>query len=298
MLLEMAISDAYGAGMEYVSKDLVAEHNTLKGYVSHPRHGQKPGTYTDDTQMALAIAESMVAAQEWSREILAQKFVDVFKRDPRKGYSQRFYWFLREVKDGAEFLARIDPRSAKSGAAMRAPPLGLYPVIADVLERAKIQAIVTHRTPEGIASAQAAALAVHYLAYGLGPKAGLGRFLGREITFDYGWHKPWRGKVGPSGLEAVHAAVYVLSRAETLTGVLRAAVAFTGDVDTVAAIAMAAAATSDHYLWDLPPVLVAGLEQGPFGADYLRKTDRVLAKKFGKPRKDVVVPLGGPRFVA
>lgn len=44
MLLELAIGDAYGAGFEYADPDFVAAHNTLLGYVQHPRHrGILPG---------------------------------------------------------------------------------------------------------------------------------------------------------------------------------------------------------------------------------------------------------------
>lgn len=296
MLFEVAIADAYGAGFEYASKDFVAEHNLLSRFVSHPKHAQTPGTYTDDTQMTLAIAELLVEGGPWTRESLAQRFVDVFKRDPRKGYSQRFYWFLREVKNGEEFLARIDPRSTKSGAAMRAPVLGLLPEVSAVLAKAELQAGLTHKTPEGIASAQAAALATHFFAYNLGAKDKLGRFLTQHVPFKHAWHKPWRGKVGPSGLEAVHAAVYVLSRQKTLADVLRAAVALSGDVDTVAAIAMAAASTSEQFAWDLPPALTEDLEKGAFGRPYLMKIDRALARKFGGGKIGAAGTNAVPRF--
>lgn len=43
MLIELAIGDAYGAGFEYSPKAFVAKHNTLAGYVQHPRHGIVPG---------------------------------------------------------------------------------------------------------------------------------------------------------------------------------------------------------------------------------------------------------------
>jgi hypothetical protein len=53
-------------------------------------------------------------------------------------------------------------------------------------------------------------------------------------------------------------------------------VAFSGDVDTVAAIALAAASASAEYQQDLPQELLAGLENGPFGRDYLVGIDRQL----------------------
>jgi hypothetical protein len=37
MLLELAIGDAYGAGFEYASDQIVRERNDLSAYVPHPR---------------------------------------------------------------------------------------------------------------------------------------------------------------------------------------------------------------------------------------------------------------------
>jgi ADP-ribosylglycohydrolase len=140
VLLELAVGDAYGAGFEYADRDFVAAHNDLSGYVRHPRHGIIPGHYTDDTQMSLAVAEAILSDQPWTPQMLADRFVGAFKRDPREGYAQGFYDFLRRVESGAQFLAEIRPDSDKSGAAMRAAPIGVYPTVAEVIERATVQA--------------------------------------------------------------------------------------------------------------------------------------------------------------
>lgn len=66
MLLELAIGGAYGAGFEYAD-EMARTHNDLSNYVQHPRHrGTKPGMYTDDTQMSLAIAELIVDGADWT----------------------------------------------------------------------------------------------------------------------------------------------------------------------------------------------------------------------------------------
>src|SRR5262245_26946208 len=104
MLLELAIGDAYGAGFDYAADRIVREQNNPSCYIQHPRHGIKPGCYTDDTQMSVAVAETIVADDPWTSEVLDQRFVAAFKRDPREGYAGSFYAFLHEVRDGAEFL--------------------------------------------------------------------------------------------------------------------------------------------------------------------------------------------------
>lgn len=276
MLVELAIGDAYGAGFEYADPSFVTRHNTLAGYVRHPRHhGIRPGSYTDDTQLTLALAELRASGASWTPESVASAFVTAFHRDPREGYARGFQAFLESVHTGAEFLARIRPESDKSGAAMRASPAGLLPTVADVLHHTDVQAKVTHDTPDGVASARAAALAVHYCHHGLGPVAEVGSWIADRLGSGV-WARPWRGEVGSKGVMSVRAALTALAAGGSLSSVLRACVAFTGDVDTVATVALAAASRSAEIRADLPPALVDGLENGPFGRDHLARVDAAL----------------------
>jgi ADP-ribosylglycohydrolase len=227
--------------------------------------------------MSVAVAEAIVSDEPWSPENLAQRFVAAFKRDPREGYAGSFYSFLQETKDGVEFLARIRPESDKSGAAMRACPIGVYRTETEVVRRTTVQAALTHNTPGGISAAVAAALMTHYCIYRLGPKSDLGRFLATHVPGP--WTEPWRGKVGAKGMESVHAAVTAVMAHDSMSALLRACVALTGDVDTVATIALAAGSCSSEIVQDLPSHLVSSLENGPFGREYLRELDtRLMAK--------------------
>ncbi len=64
-----------------------------------------------------------------------------------------------------------------------------------------------------------------------------------------------------------------------MSGLLRSCIDFTGDVDTVATIALAAGSFSDEIQQDLPKHLYSGLENGPFGRDYLQTLDEQLLAK-------------------
>lgn len=275
MLLELAIGDAYGAGFEYASPELVERYNDLSGYVQHPRHQLKPGSYTDDTQMSIAIAETIVAQEPWTPEVLATRFVETFKRDQREGYASRFYQFLLRVQDGREFLEAITWTSDKSGAAMRAAPMGVLPTIEKVLEAATIQAAITHNTPDGINAARAAALMSHYFIYKLGSKRELGKFLEEHVVGE--WSNPWQGEVRSKGWMSVRAAITAVMRNDSLSELLKDCIAFTGDVDTVAAIALAAGSCcSEEIAQDLPEHLIAGLENDSYGREYIMALDRKL----------------------
>jgi ADP-ribosylglycohydrolase len=282
VLVELAVGDAYGAGFEYADPEFVATHNTLEGYVQHPAHaGVRPGAYTDDTQMTIAITELLISGGPWTAQRLADQFVRVFKRDQREGYADGFYRLLREVGDGEELLFRINPDSDRSGAAMRAGPVGLLPTVSDVLHHAAVQARVTHDTPAGIEAAQAVALAVHYCHFELGSVAEVGRWIDQQLLSRGGaggWSRPWRGKVGARGWMSVRAALTAITTATrgSLSEILRTCVAFTGDVDTVATMAMAAASRSQEIARDLPRVLKRDLEDGPYGRGYLWDLDARL----------------------
>jgi ADP-ribosyl-[dinitrogen reductase] hydrolase len=274
-MVELAIGDAYGGAFEYAPAAFVARHNTVEGYHQHPTHtGIAPGAYTDDTQMTLAVAELLADRAEWTPLALADRFVEVFHRDPRVGYAGGFHAFLLSVTSGREFLTRIRPDSDKSGAAMRVAPVGLLPSVDEVRHHAAVQARVTHDTPGGIASAEAAALAVHYCHHGLGPLTEVAKWISEQLGTD--WTRPWRGKVGSKGEMSVRAALTALANATTMRGLLRVCVAYTGDVDTVATIALAAASRTPEVAKDLPEPLYRDLENGQYGRDYLHRLNHRL----------------------
>jgi ADP-ribosylglycohydrolase len=267
-------------GFEYASAEFVKRNNDLTHYVRHRRHAIRPGCYTDDTQMSIAIAELLVEGGRWRPRDIAAKFLDVFHRDRRTGYSGGFYRFLLSTTSPDKFLADIRSDSNKSGGAMRAPPLGVLQDADEVVQKATIQAQLTHNTREGIDAACASALLAHYCVHGVGPKEEAGKWI--EARLGGQWGEPWELPVGSPGWQHVRAAITVVSRSSRLSEVLQRSVAVTGDVDTVAAIAMAAAAHCVGIKNDLSdfPFLEAGLENEDYGLDFLASLDaRLMALK-------------------
>lgn len=279
MLVEMAIGDAYGAGFEYAPDSTVREKNNLYSYVQHQLHrGLSPGRYTDDTQMAIGIAELLVdgLSTSWRPRNIAAKFLEVYHRDERDGYASAFKQFLDRTTDPDEFLKNIRPNSNKSGGAMRAPPIGVLRSTDEVIQKATIQAQLTHNTREGVDAACASALLSHYCVHQIGPKAEAGKFIERLLGGQ--WSVPWDAPVGSPGWQSTRAAITAVVSSDKLSDVLKKSIAFTGDVDTVGAIAMAAAAHSSEIENDLKffPVLEAKLENGPYGKDFLSELDAKL----------------------
>lgn len=278
MLLEGAIGDAYGAAFEYVPQSLIAQHNDGVMYRSHPRHNHAPGRYTDDTQMALAVAEVLLEFESPTALDFANAFATAFQRDRREGYAGGFYQFLCGVRDGEDFLRRIRSDSDKSGASMRAAPIGWLRDWQQAREVATVQARVTHDTPDGIAAACASALLAHFCAWQSESQHQAGKWI--ESKIGGGWARPWSGKVNSKGESSVRAAITALGRNDTLSELLRDCVAFGGDVDTVATIALSAASMHAGYMNDLPDSLLEGLEDGDYGRKYLQRVDARLHARF------------------
>ena len=273
MLLELAIGDAYGAAFEFVPQSLIHGHR-IGLYRRHPTHNILPGRYTDDTQMSLAVAELLLSGEEFTKENMADYFVLAFRRDPREGYARGFYRLLQSVTDGSQLLQHIRPRSDKNGAAMRVAPIGLCPQVGQVIALARLQAQVTHDSPQGISAAIAVALTVHYFHFDKGPKADLPAYLRGFVLGP--WDQVWHGPVDVKGLSCVKAAVSAIVESSSATRLLERCIQFGGDTDTTAAIALAAASCCREIDPDLPRHLHRGLESGPFGAHYIRRLDEGL----------------------
>lgn len=286
MLVEIGIGDAYGAGFEMAKPSRLLEiKNDLKTYYQHNLPGfLPPGSYTDDTQMSIGIAEYMLDTDHWTEHLsldIANKWVEVYKRDPRNGYSRKFQAILDEISNGKELLEKIVPNSNKCGAAMRSCPIGYLPRVYNVLTFSRIQAKITHDTPEGIASSQIIAMASHYFIYDKGPKKDLLRFL--EVVGNYNLFFENRTDFWPlnqyctsDAIPCVKAAISAVVRNSSLSECLKECIDYKGDVDSVAAMAVGIASCSKEVVNDLPKNLYDGLENGFYGLDYLKNLDNQL----------------------
>ena len=309
MLYEIGIADSYGACFEAAPRGFVNRNNDLY-YEVHPRKLRKrpddynpslvpAGAYTDDTQMSIAVAEAMLSDKEWTDELLADYFVEAFRRDERRGYTPYFLGVLMNSESGKEMMSKIDGKSDKSGAVMRAGPCGLHPDLSTAMELAALQAMVTHDSWVGRNSAAGLAMMVHYFWYDLGPKDNLvewmndvhfGGLIHRKEPFrvnDGSVVEPWfpeqKRKVRVHGWDVLESAIFALENTSSLADLMVECVSYTGDVDTNAAVACAAGSCSKEIGQDLPSSLTNKFENGEFGSDFLQLLDQKLEQKF--PRR-------------
>ena len=124
-------------------------------------------TYTDDTAMAIGIAESLAQHGSLDQQRLGRQFHDNYRREPWRGYAagppSLFALVERNGVPYAEVARQLfgGEGSMGNGASMRIGPIGLYfharPDLDDV---ARASAAVTHVHPVGLDGAAVQAKSV------------------------------------------------------------------------------------------------------------------------------------------
>lgn len=160
-LLGLALGDALGAPFEGGPLERLAWR-----LIGKTRHGQM--RWTDDTQMSLDIAKSLIINSSINPDDLARRFAQSYHWS--RGYGPGAARLLKKIAKGADWRQAnrlIFPTgSYGNGAAMRAPVIGLfYFNKPDPLKNAATDsAMITHAHPLGlegaviVAKATAAAL--------------------------------------------------------------------------------------------------------------------------------------------
>jgi poly(ADP-ribose) glycohydrolase ARH3 len=165
-LLGLAVGDALGGRFEAQSAEHVRERiPTVERLL---QYATDELWYTDDTQMMIAVAETLAEQGEIVEERLCQAFVANYT--PSRGYGRGARAVLEAMEEGRDHRAvaaqHFPGGSYGNGAAMRVAPVGLYfrEDRSKLLEQARLSALPTHVHPLGIEGAQLLALAVGHLA--------------------------------------------------------------------------------------------------------------------------------------
>ncbi len=157
-LLGLAISDALGAAVEF---QYPGTFEPVTGYRAGGPHGLAPGEWTDDTSMALALADS-IASVGWDLNDQAERYVRWWKEGQ---YSVNGRCFdignatlsalhrFRKTGD-ARTSGDPSPHASGNGSIMRLAPVpiryvGLFPDrMAELVERAVESSLTTHASPQ------------------------------------------------------------------------------------------------------------------------------------------------------
>lgn len=286
MLLRIAQADAYALAYEYVKDQdapgLRDELLKLERYHQHPTyHKMQPGSYSDDGQMSIAIAELLIdpGLSGWNAQRIIDRFFECFKRDQRDGYSRAFQALLEESRTPDELRLKIKPNSTANGAAMRSVPLGVIKDPKHLVVYAGLQAGTTHCTYGGINSSIAVALMSHFALYDRRDFSSMLQWGNQHCWIFEQFREPWVGPVQARkvpgdpgvGLNTAHAVCTLLTTQTSLMGIMRQVIEWGGDTDSVASIAwgIASARYPDEVL---PEFLERDLEanNATYGPAFLR----------------------------
>lgn len=167
-MLGLALGDALGAPREGGMVERLVWR-----LIGRTRQGEM--RWTDDTQMSLDIAESLVALGRIDPDDLARRFAASYRWS--RGYGPGAGRLLQRIAGGADW--RQANRSVHAdgsygnGGAMRSPLLGLYFAGCpdELVEAARLAARVTHAHPLGEEGAVLVAVATAHAGLGEAPAA-------------------------------------------------------------------------------------------------------------------------------
>jgi poly(ADP-ribose) glycohydrolase ARH3 len=167
VLLGTAVGDILGASVEgYPAEKIQTLFGELRDFIEV---ADCFGCYTDDTEMTLALAQSLIDRQGIDGAHCAMMYAGFYS--PFRGYGSGAHEVLKALKNGADYretgYLTFREGSFGNGGAMRIAPLGLVyrHTDNDTLKKQVFEAVrCTHVHPEGIDGAVVQAKAVALMA--------------------------------------------------------------------------------------------------------------------------------------
>ena len=314
-LLGLAIGDALGMPFEGWRPHWIHRKvgDKLNDFLPAPRHNLGAGMWTDDTKMALHLAESIVrCGGKVEPEDVARSYVAWFDSGDLRGIGNATFESIMRLKAGSswEDSGMRGKYAAGNGTAMRTAPVGLLDCLDPerLREDSRNDAIITHFNDEAITGSRAVnfliAMGVISESTGARPCARTSetiRLIDKTIAFIGGCDLAANlgkaknlledgvqpdvalSKLGTSGyvVETVASAVYCFLRtpndfAETVSAAILAG----GDTDTTGAVA-GAISGAWNGVEGIPKRWVQGVESGEMIMELAEKIYKiVIGKKY------------------
>lgn len=242
-LLGLAVGDAVGAAIEFSVKP---EFAVLDDMVGGGPHRLRPGQWTDDTAMALALADSLVEspgldAADLMRRFLAWRDTGAYSCtgscfDIGIATSKALEQFRRT---GDALAGSTAPSASGNGALMRLAPVAIrhWRDHAELQRVAALQTCTTHGSPATlVASSVFATLLADAIAGSTLPEVLAGP---AAAGIEVGWQGLHRDAIQGSGyvVRSLQAAVWAVSRTTDFRSAVLLAANLGDDADTTAAIA-------------------------------------------------------------
>ncbi|MCP8939998.1 ADP-ribosylglycohydrolase family protein [Alsobacter sp. SYSU M60028] len=249
-LIGLAVGDAVGTTLEFQPKPATAR---LADMVGGGPFGLAPGQWTDDTAMALALAESLAAQGGLDPRDLIERFLDWRDNGATSCTGHCFdigttvnAALRRYQRTGDPFAGASEPHTAGNGALMRLAPVAVryWANPAALAAAAEAQTRTTHQASEAIDASRlfaellAEAIAGRPARDVLAPRPGA--FAGAIGPIAAGsWRGRHRDTIRGSGYVAhcLEAALWAVGRSTDFRSAVLLAANLGEDADTSAAVA-------------------------------------------------------------
>ncbi len=248
-LMGLAVGDALGTTLEFTTRDAQPLHTEILGGGAF---GLEPGEWTDDTSMALCLADSLLARDGFDPKDVMDRYVRWWRNGENSPSGRcvdignttydalNRYEQLREPDCGSS-----DPLSAGNGSLMRLAPVPIFS--CRNVEKAKEMAVLQSRTTHAATEAMEACEFFSELlveAIDGSPKDEVLRtrsWSGRSVIGEIakgGWKHKSRDQIQSTGyvVHSLEAAIWCVYGASSFEEALVTAVNLGRDADTVGAI--------------------------------------------------------------
>lgn len=128
-MMGLAVGDTLGASVEFLPRDSYS----LTDMPTTEIRGVMPGYFTDDTSMALCLAESLIVRKEFDPQDQMERYVRWYDEGYLSPYNMPFGLgntvhdaILRYKRDGEPFAGLDHPGTAGNGSLMRLAPIPMF----------------------------------------------------------------------------------------------------------------------------------------------------------------------------
>jgi ADP-ribosyl-[dinitrogen reductase] hydrolase len=256
----LAVGDALGGPLEFMESAVIArKHGRVTEMIGGGWLNLKPGEWTDDTAMALDLAQSLVDKNGFVPEDIAARFVAWLESSPPDvgNHTRAVLGRMRgdgmpgnkttDWKTASLGVQRLSPSSAGNGSLMRCAPVALfdYADTAARLDHSKVSSEITHAHQE---CQWSCAIANGFIAHAIslgGRDAALDAaveecrdapgHIRKRISLAPGKH---RSELKPTGyvLDTLDCALWALMNTDSFEDAVVEAVNLGGDADTTGAV--------------------------------------------------------------
>ncbi|MEQ9015740.1 MAG: ADP-ribosylglycohydrolase family protein [Marinovum algicola] len=293
-LVGLAVGDAIGTTLEFTARDSRPPLDDMIG--GGPFH-LAPGVWTDDTSMALCLADSLIARGTLEPADLMERFVAWWRNGENSPTGRCFdigntvrAALDRYRRTGEALAGSTDPHSAGNGSLMRLAPIALrwHGDEETAAAMAAEQSRTTHGAPAAVDACRAYARLLVRAINGVTKDAVLAPWHGADLkrldpavaaVLAGSWQDKPRAAIKSSGyvVHSLEAALWAVAGADDFRQAVLDAANLGDDADTVAAIAGQLAGA----LWGLGAIPGYWREQVAWRADIEARGERLVAAGTG-----------------